>query len=283
MDPILWTGTRPESVFREVVRMPRTIGRVALVTGAGSGIGRAVAVRFAADGMRVALMGRRREPLEDVAELISRTGGPPALIVPGDVTVPGDVQACVDAVVDGLGGLHVAVTSAGISLRKPFLETRIEEFDRVMSVNVRGAYLVGQAVAKAMSSNAGAGGSAGNGAGGSIVNIASTNGIVADDVLPESAYNSSKAAVILLTKSMALELASLGIRVNAVCPGWIVTPLTAERSADEAFQAAYLKKIPMRRFGEPEEVAAVAAFLVSDEASYVTGASIVVDGGQLTF
>ncbi|MHB1343463.1 MAG: SDR family NAD(P)-dependent oxidoreductase [Thermoleophilia bacterium] len=254
--------------------MPRFMDRVALVTGAGSGIGRAVAMCLAEEGARLVLLGRRVRPLEEVAAAIRAEGGRDPLIRPADVAVSSDVDAAVVATLERFGRLDVAVASAGISLRKPFLETSPDELDEILRVNVRGAFVTGQAAARAMIEG---------GRGGSIVHVASTNGIMADDLLPESAYNSSKAAVLLLTKSMALELAPDGIRVNAVCPGFIETPLTAERAAEPGFHESYVRKIPMGRFGRPEEVARVIVFLASDEASYVTGAGVLVDGGQLTF
>lgn len=254
--------------------MTRMADKVALVTGAGSGIGRAVALRLAQDGVNLVLMGRRVQLLEEVASAIRADKGPDPLVYPGDVSLVSDVDAAVSTALGRFGRLDIAVTAAGISLSKPFLETDASELDQILAVNVKGTFTVSQAAARVMVES---------GRGGAIVHVASTNGVAADEILPESAYNSSKAAVLLLTKSMALELAPAGVRVNAVSPGWILTPLTAERMATPGFQETYLRKIPMGRFGRPEEVAAVAVFLASDEASYVTGANVLVDGGQLTF
>ena len=248
--------------------------KVAVVTGAGTGIGRAISLRLAGEGARVVLVGRRPAPLEEVRSLIDETGGEEALVAAADVTSPEEMRRVVGDTLARFGRLDVGVASAGISLRRPFLETEAGQLREVLEVNVVGTYLFGQEAARAMIAGRTTG---------AIVNIASTNGLAADEILPESAYNSSKGAVITLTKSMALELAPRGIRVNAVCPGWIETPLTAGLSASEDFRRSYLRKIPLGRFGRPEEVAAAVCFLASDEASFITGASLLVDGGQLTF
>ena len=165
--------------------------------------------------------------------------------------------------------------NAGTSRRAPFLEITAAEWDRIIAVNLRGMFLVAQAVTAQM---------ARRGTGGVVINMSSTNGIAGEEDYAH--YNASKGGVLLLTKTMAVELGPLGIRVNALCPGYISTPLNAAISAglDPGFEEAYARdRIPLRRTGRPEEVAAAYAFLASDDASFVHGAGLVIDGGQLAW
>lgn len=241
----------------------RLAGRVAIVTGASSGIGAAVARLFTELGASVVLMARRAERLEDAAADL-----PPdrVTVVPGDVAQPPDVERLLRVTQERHGRLDIVISNAGIHRTAPFLDTTLDEWRALMAVNLDGTFLVCRAGARAMVEG---------GRPGSVVIVASTNSLVAEPSM--AAYNASKAAISSLAASMAIELAPHGIRVNAVAPGTIATDITRPMiAAGHPFGG-----IPLGRIGDAREVAWAIAFLAGDEASYVTGTTLVVDGGQL--
>jgi glucose 1-dehydrogenase len=249
-------------------------GKAAIVTGAAQGIGQACAVRLAREGAKVALCDVNDEAGERAAKAI-RNGGATAIHMAADVARPADVDRVVAAALQAFGRIDVLVNNAGVVDDAPFLELAVEEFDRVLGINLRGAFLMGQAVARHMASRAKAEG----GSPGAIVNMSSINEKFG---LPDHvAYSVSKGGISQLTKAMAVALAPLGIRVNAVGPGTIDTPLLENVIRDETFRTKVLSRTPLGRFGRPEEIAAIVAWLASDEASYVTGTTIFADGGRL--
>ena len=241
----------------------RLAGKVAAITGASTGIGRGIAELFVREGARVALMARRQDVLDQAAAELGSADR--VLAVSGDVGEPADAQRLVDAAVDRFGRLDVFVANAGIHRVVPFLDTTIETWDSVFRTNVRGAFLTCRAAATAMADRGG----------GSIVVVASTNSFVAEPEM--AAYNSSKAALVLLARSMAIDLARHRIRVNVVAPGTIVSEITRPM-LDAGFGFG---SVPLGRIGEPIDVAWPVLWLATDEAGYVTGATIVVDGGQI--
>lgn len=246
----------------------RLKGKVALVTGGATGIGRAIAERFAREGALVAIAGNEAEALDKAAEQLPEAGE--VIPIHGDVRSREDAGRMVQTVLERWQRIDVLVNSAGICRPAPFLELTEEEWDAHISVNLKGTFLVSQRVAQAMVRL---------GIGGSIINISSVNGLAAE--ADQAHYNASKGGVNLLTMSMALELAPYGIRVNALCPGFIETRLTRSLIDNPQAIGPYLKTIPMGRAGQPEEIASAAVFLASDDSSYMTGHCLVVDGGQM--
>jgi len=245
-------------------------GKVAIVTGAGTGIGRACAELFAREGAAVALAGRRREPLEEVARAIEKSGGR-ALARTCDVTREADTQALVERAVSGFGGLHVLVNNAAYWMAGTIEETSVEDWDRMMETNLKGVFLL---VKHALPALRQAGGAA-------IVNIGSVLGLVG--MKRRVAYATSKGGLVLLTKALALDHAADRIRVNCICPALVDTPMGQEslgRAGDAAAERARrLAAIPLGRAGTPEDVARLALFLASDDSSWMTGAAIALDGG----
>jgi NAD(P)-dependent dehydrogenase (short-subunit alcohol dehydrogenase family) len=243
-------------------------GRAAIVTGAAQGIGAACARRLAADGMAVALWDVDAARGQTLADEL-RGGGANALFVRCDVAKKAEVEAALVATLQAHPRLDALVNNAGIFKAADFLDITEADWDAVIDVNLKGAFLVAQAVARHMAASGG----------GSIVNMSSVNGVMA---IPSIAsYNVSKGGVDQLTRVMALALADRGIRVNAVAPGTIATELAknAVLGSEEA-KARIMSRTPMRRLGEPEEIAEVVAFLLSDASSYLTGEIVYADGGR---
>jgi NAD(P)-dependent dehydrogenase (short-subunit alcohol dehydrogenase family) len=243
----------------------RLEGKSALITGASSGLGRHFAELLAGCGAGVVLAARRRDALEEVAENISRRGGV-AQVIELDVTDSDAVEAAIGSLPHPV---DVLVNNAGVAREGRAIEISYEDWDAVIATNLRGVYSVARAVARRLIAE---------GRGGAIVNVASVLGLrVASNV---SAYAASKAAVIRLTEALALEWARYGIRVNALCPGYIETNLNRDFFGSEAGEAL-IRRIPMRRLGRLEELDGPLLLLASDLGSFVTGASLVVDGGHV--
>jgi NAD(P)-dependent dehydrogenase (short-subunit alcohol dehydrogenase family) len=243
----------------------RMRGKVAIVTGAGSGIGKATALRFGAEGAAVVCVDLSIETVRGTAKAIEASGGQ-ALALAADVT---DERACARMLEETLarfGRLTTLVNSAGVRPVAPDIAPPADEWRRVVEVNLTGTYLPSRAALAALR----------DGAPASITNLASIYGLVGGSMAPS--YAASKGGVANLTRQLALNWAP-HVRVNCVCPGVIETPMTEELRLDPAWTEAVLKKYPLGRFGRPEEIAAAILYLASDEAAYVTGVALPVDGG----
>lgn len=245
-------------------------GKVAIITGGSRGIGRAIAEAFVQAGASVALAARSEEELGRAAKEIEAAGGR-AIAVPTDVSDPGQCQALVDRTVQELGTLDILVNNAGAApFMSSFDQTRLEGYEKYFRVNFLSAVYCTKAAAPVLLGKRE----------GCVLNIASVAGIIATP--GEGYYGDAKAAMLHFTRSLAHEWASSGIRVNAIAPGWIDTPLNEPLRAIPETNQAIVNSIPMGRWGHPEEIAAPALFLCSPAASFITGSVLVADGGQIT-
>ena len=247
----------------------RLQGKIGIVTGAGSGIGRACAIALASEGARVALVGRRKDRVESLAEEI----GDSALAIAADVSKPGEIRRLINETLSRFGGLTFLLNNAGVLHVGNAEQITEEQWDHTFNVNVRAVWLLSRAALPPMR----------KAGGGSIINVASTLGMVG--ARNRAAYAASKGAVVLLTKSMAIDHGHDNIRVNAICPSFVETELTAA-VLDKAPDPAAVRRErtaahPLGRLGQPEDIAGLAVYLASDESSWVTGAALPVDGGYL--
>lgn len=248
----------------------RLAGKVAIITGGGTGIGRATALLFAREGAQVVVAGRRPEKIAETAQLITDQGGK-ALAVPTDVRVEKDAERLIQATIETFGRLNILFNNAGVIDRTNLTTSTISDWERVIDTNLKGIFLVSRFAIPQMI----------KGGGGSIVNNASISGFLA---APNTAsYHASKGGVITLTKSIAYDYAKDGIRANCVCPGLVETPMPTSRLKPgetwEERAKEWVKDIPLGRIGKPEDIARAVLFLASDEASWITGIALVVDGG----
>ncbi len=242
--------------------------RVAIVTGGGRGIGWKVAQRLAAGGARLVINDLDPDLAEEAAESL-RSGGAEALAAPGDVTSVHEVRRMVDTAVERFGTVHILINNAGILRPTPVIDIEEDEWDLVIGVNLKSTYLCSRAVLPAMRKTGW----------GRIVNSSSTAGKNISTV-GGAHYTAAKAGILGFTRHLAKEVAGFGITVNSVCPGLINTEMVRQ-TIDAEWTRAYAESFPIARLGEPEEVAELVAFLASDRAAYITGASLDINGGDL--
>jgi NAD(P)-dependent dehydrogenase (short-subunit alcohol dehydrogenase family) len=254
--------------------VPRLSGKIALITGGGTGIGRACALLFAREGAQVVVSGRRNEPLREVVREIEQAGGQ-ALAIAGDVTQRESVEAALAGAVEYFGSLNVVVNNAGAVVVADAEHTSDADWHRVIGANLTGTFLVSRAALPILR----------KAKGGSIVNIGSALGLVARK--QRAAYCAAKAGVTGLTKAMALDYAHENIRVNCICPTIVETELgslsLAKAPDPQAERRKRTAEIPIGRMGIPEDVALMAVYLASDESSWVTGAALPLDGGLTAY
>lgn len=246
-------------------------GKIALITGGRRGMGRAHAEALASQGAVVVVTDVDLLECEQVVREIEKRGGR-ALAYALDVTSPGDVDRVISDAVEKLGRLDILVNNAGVYMPKPFLELSPDEWSHTLDINLKGQFLCAQRAAKEMAKNGY----------GRIINIASiASGQVGVGISGGAHYTASKGGVIAFSETLAIELAPLGITVNVIAPGAIDTPMAQASAMPQEILQGLLAKIPLRRMGRSEEVAPAVVFLASEEASYITGATLYVDGGWL--
>ena len=252
----------------------RLANKTALITGGGTGIGAGIARAFAREGARVALMGRRPEPLAEQEKAIRAAGGE-ALAVLGDVSLPRDAEGAVRAAVEAFGGLDILVNNAYYIVRKELAEQTLEEWNRAMAVNLGGLFLMCKHAAPHLWKN-----------GGAVINIASTDGLKGAARCTD--YAAVKGGMVNFTRALAVEWAGRGVRVNCICPGAVDTPgaragvdSSARWESWEHLARAKARQYPLGRVGQPEDVAPAAVYFAGDESAWVTGQILAVDGGLM--
>jgi len=253
--------------------MLRLKGKRALITGAARGIGLGVAARFLQEGASVILLDVRADELAAASAQLKQLDlqqQPEVRSVVCDLSDPSQVEQAADFGWNCFGGVDILVNNAGIAVREHFTSIPLDRWRKILDVNLNAAFLLSQNLCKRMIEA---------GIKGAVVNMASKNGLAGSSMLAH--YNASKGGVVLLTQSMAVDLAPYGIRVNAVAPGFIATPLDRELKENKEESLVVTDRTPMRRLGTVEETANAFLFLASDEASYITGTTLVVDGGHL--
>jgi len=242
-------------------------GQVAIVTGGCSGIGTAMAAGLAQYGARVTISGRTASKCEEAADEL-RADGADVLVVPTDVSQPEEANHMVAQTMERWGRVDILINSAGVGQGVPALEMSVEEWRRVMSIDLDGAFYCCQAAGRVMK----------EGGRGSIINITSLSGMLG--YANQAAYCASKGGLTMLTRALAVEWASYGIRVNAIAPTWFYTPISKDTLDDPTMLAQKLKSIPLGRVGHGDDIAGAAVFLASDASKYVTGHILSVDGGK---